>query len=192
MQTESFRSVSGKLFEPRCGIGHRLFRRGEIGERVDVGELFGGRFAIGNDACEGDARKLRGVTKCGDLSDALAHECLAVDRAFGSDDEIGVVKASFQMCLPREEVEARGELRADKRTEAEAEATSSARARDVREIQRMLLFECAREVLQTTFGQRKIFGPQPLLRTVNTGATFRAEQRILHVNSDNDLRESQG
>ena len=155
---------------------------------MNVGKLFGGGFAIGDDAGESNAWKLRLATKRGDLSDPLAHECLLVDCAFGGDNEIGVVEPIFQAGLLGENVEAGGELRAGKGTEAKAKAARGASAGRAREIQMMLLLQHGRESVQATLGERQIIGAQAFLGTVDPCATLGTQQRILHINGNCDFR----
>ena len=191
MQIELFCGASRNPFEPYGSVCHRLLRRSEVGERVNLVELFGGRFPICDDASQGNAWKSHLVAKLSDLSNAFAHECLTVDCALGSDNEIGVAEAIFQARLLGEKIEARGDLRPGEGTEAKAKATCGASAGCVREIQIMLLPEHRCESVQATFGERKISGTQALLGTIDPRATFRTEQRILHIHCDCDLREGQ-
>lgn len=181
----------GEFLEPMGGLPFRFVEAGESGSDGQ-GEVKGAIFFLGQKPGETDDFLLMFARERGDGTGAFAHFCLGIDRAFGSDDEIGGANFFFQSREAGEDVKAGFKFSIEKNAETITEAAGCSGARLFGRFTPEVATDNFREPGEGLVRDREIFEAQTFLRAVNAGGAFGAEQLVLHVRGDGDFAEVRG
>ena len=117
-------------------------------------------------------------------------QALFVEAAFARDDEVSGGDAGFESDLRRDHIEAAHETSAEESHETEAESTRRAGTRHVARIHAEVASREVGEMFESLFEPGEV--ADTFLRTVDARGAAGAEQGVVDVTGDDQLKGGQG
>jgi hypothetical protein len=176
-----------QALQPACGLRPGLGRGGQIGQRVNLGEVAAGLREIGNYARQADTGNLQPPAALRDLADTLAHESRSINSPFPANDQVGRAETLFEARQAGKQRKPGFELCAQKSQQTKTQPARGARPGLRREITPKLLPNDSRQAAQAALGQGKVARAQAFLRPIDASCPFGAKEGVPNIHRHEDL-----